>query len=154
AAARSAPPASQTRISPNRAAAASAPAATGPADPGPSAPAPGGPQGGSSGGSVHPAGDPGARADYAARLNAILARAKRYPPAARSRRQEGRGLLWFEVDAGGRVVNAALRQSTGHDLLDAEILDLLRRAGPLPPIPPEAGRARMEFTVPVDFRLR
>jgi protein TonB len=134
-----------------------------PADPAHAAPAGSGraavaaaaPQaGGGLGDAAAAGGDPGARRDYAARVAAILARAKRYPEAARARRQQGEGQLAFTLDAGGRVVTAALRRGTGHDLLDAEILALLRRAEPFPPIPPETGRRTMDFVVPVDFALR
>lgn len=99
-------------------------------------------------------GNPGARRDYMAKLAAILARHKRYPRRAQSRRQEGTGQLYFVVDSGGRIVKSSLRRSSGHRLLDKEILDILGRVGRLPPIPDDLGVANLEIVVPIQFSLR
>lgn len=99
-------------------------------------------------------GSPGARQDFEALVAATLARHRQYPRAARLRRQQGTGVLAFVMDASGRVLDAELRRSAGHAALDAEILDLVRRAEPLPQIPPALGLARMEFVVPIAFALR
>ena len=99
-------------------------------------------------------GDPGARRDYVQRIAAILAREKRYPRRARIRRQEGTGHLRFTLGSSGRVVSHSIARSTGHATLDDEIAALLRRAAPLPPIPPELGRGPLEIIVPIRFQLR
>lgn len=99
-------------------------------------------------------GNPGAKRDYMTRLAAILARHKRYPRRAQSRRQEGVGHLYFVVEANGAVGAMRLTKSTGHRLLDDEILDILGRIGRLPPIPDDVGVARLEIVVPVNFDLR
>jgi len=117
-------------------------------------------QGGSAQGSTRGGGDgtdgggsPGARADFAALVAARLARAKQYPDAAQARRMQGTGVVWFRIDAGGRVTAARLDQSTGHALLDEAIMRTLRRAS-LPAIPATLGLSRMEFSVPIAFSLR
>ncbi|MEM6355025.1 MAG: TonB family protein [Pseudomonadota bacterium] len=99
-------------------------------------------------------GNPGAKRDYMSELAAILARHKRYPRRAQSRRQEGVGHLYFVVDASGAVGAMRLTKSTGHRLLDEEILAILGRVGRLPPIPEDVGVARLEIVVPVNFDLR
>ncbi|MEL6311028.1 MAG: energy transducer TonB, partial [Pseudomonadota bacterium] len=99
-------------------------------------------------------GDPGAKRDYMSRLAAILTRHKRYPRRAQSRRQEGVGHLFFVVEASGSVATIRLTKSTGHRLLDEEILAILGRVGRLPPIPDDVGVARLEIVVPVNFNLR
>lgn len=99
-------------------------------------------------------GDPGARADYAARIAAWLARNQYYPRAAQRLRAEGVGVVWFRMDASGRVTAQRVVASTGRPMLDEAIEETLRRAQPLPPIPPELGMKRIEFSVPVRFRLR
>ncbi|MEO0993448.1 MAG: TonB family protein [Pseudomonadota bacterium] len=99
-------------------------------------------------------GDPGAKRDYMSRLAAILARHKRYPRRAQSRRQEGTGHLFFVVEQSGRISRRELRRSSGHSLLDDEILAILSRVGSFPPIPDEVGLARLEIVVPINFDLR
>ena len=98
--------------------------------------------------------DPGAKRDFMARIAALLQRQRRYPRRARSRRQEGVGELLFVMAADGRVVQAELAGSSGHRLLDQEILAMLERAKPLPPFPSEIGVARLTLRVPVAFQLR
>ncbi|MEM8790177.1 MAG: energy transducer TonB [Pseudomonadota bacterium] len=98
-------------------------------------------------------GNPGARRDYQAEVSAILARNKRYPRRAQSRRQEGIGQLHFVVLADGTIVTSSLRKSSGHRLLDNEILEILSRVGSLPPFPDDIGVAQLEFVVPIHFQL-
>jgi len=131
--------------------------AGGPAD----APAPAGaaaaagpPSSGDGGESGAGAGGAAAKADYVDALRAWIARHKRYPRAAVRRRLEGEGLLRVRFAADGRVLDFELRRSAGHAVLDAEILEMIRRASPLPPIPRELGVGGMEIVLPVRFRLR
>lgn len=99
-------------------------------------------------------GNPAASADFSSQIAAILARHKRYPRRARSRRMEGTGALRFILDSTGDVRGARIASSTGHAIPDEELLALLERAAPLPPIPPQIGVAQMEFVVPIEFHLR
>ncbi|MEM9148672.1 MAG: TonB family protein [Pseudomonadota bacterium] len=99
-------------------------------------------------------GNPGAKRDYMSRLAAILSRHKRYPSRAQSRRQEGTGRLYFVVEQNGRVSAMRLQKSSGHRLLDDEILAILGRVGTFPPIPEDVGVARLEVVVPINFNLR
>ncbi|MFN4090921.1 MAG: energy transducer TonB, partial [Alphaproteobacteria bacterium] len=88
-----------------------------------------------------------------ARLRAWLERHKEYPHRARVRRQQGTALLHFVVDANGRVLSHRIDRTSGYDLLDEAVEDMIARAQPLPPPPPDMGR-RLEITVPVQFVLR
>ena len=99
-------------------------------------------------------GAPGATADYAAQLQAWLERHKEYPRRARQRRQEGVALLYFAIDRSGRVLQVRLQQTTGHDLLDREVLAMVRRAEPLPPMPESMAQQQLELIIPVEFFLR
>jgi protein TonB len=89
-----------------------------------------------------------------AEVAAWLARHKDYPRNARRRRQEGTGVLTFVMDRDGRVLEARLARSSGHDALDSAILEMISRAEPLPRIPQGMGAARLELSVPVSFELR
>lgn len=98
-------------------------------------------------------GNPGASADYMAQLRAWLEKHKRYPRRARTRRQEGTAVLRFVVDREGRVLEYEIRESSGHDILDREVTAMIERAQPLPGMPDDMGRGRLELVVPVQFRL-
>jgi protein TonB len=95
-----------------------------------------------------------ARQDYLTALQAWIAGRQRYPALALRRGHEGRGLLRVRIDAGGRLLDASLQRSTGHDALDAEMLAMIRRAAPLPPIPAALRVPALEVVVPVSFALR
>lgn len=83
-----------------------------------------------------------------------LQRAKRYPDSARSRGEQGVAMATFTMDRAGRVLAASLVRSSGSPTLDEEAVALIRRAGPLPPMPAEMPGATVTLTVPVTFALR
>lgn len=124
----------------------SRPAADAPGALSPSAPSPGGPAGAPT---AAPAMD-----SYYARLAAWLERHKHYPRQAQRRRQEGVVKLRFVMDRQGQVLTAQVLHSSGYSALDEAARDMLRRAEPLPPLPPELTQARLEIVVPVAFDLR
>ncbi|KAF0225434.1 MAG: hypothetical protein FD176_485 [Rhodospirillaceae bacterium] len=87
-------------------------------------------------------------------LLAHLEKHKRYPRAAQLRRQQGVSHVAFTIDRQGKVLVQRLHQGSGHDSLDQETLDLLQRAQPLPPPPPEISGERIDLLVPVQFFLK
>ncbi len=93
-------------------------------------------------------------ATYEQILLAHLERNKRYPRAARTNRQQGLAYVRFRMNRQGRVLSAELARSSGHDLLDEEVIALVRRAQPLPPPPPSIAGEVIDLTVPVEFYLR
>lgn len=99
-------------------------------------------------------GMPGVSTDFAALLQAWLAKHKEYPRSAQLRRQQGTALLYFVMDRTGRVLDYRLEKSSGYPLLDREVVAMIERAQPLPPIPDELGQDRLELVVPVQFLLR
>lgn len=107
-----------------------------------------------SGNSTAGGGLPGASQDYAATLLAWLERHKQYPRRARLRRQEGMALLYFVVDRRGTVIEYRLERSSGQPALDEEVLGMIERAQPLPPMPEDMDREHLELIVPVEFFLR
>jgi len=97
---------------------------------------------------------PGSSRDYAATVLAWLERHKEYPRRARLRRQEGTAMLYFVVDRSGAVLEYRLQSSSSHRALDEEVLAMIERAQPLPPMPEDMERERLELIVPVEFFLR
>lgn len=99
-------------------------------------------------------GRPGVSVDYASILQAWLEDHKEYPRRARTRRQEGVVMLYFVMDRAGHVLEYRIDRSSGYDLLDREVEQMIRRAQPLPPLPADMTQARLELVVPVQFQLR
>jgi periplasmic protein TonB len=91
---------------------------------------------------------------WKARLLTHLDRHKRYPDAARARREEGTALLSFGMDRGGHVLGYFIARSSGHADLDDEVLAMIQRASPLPPAPPELVDSVVQLVVPVRFSAR
>lgn len=100
-----------------------------------------------------PVPSPEAAAGYRALLSSWLETHKRYPDAARQRGEEGRAVLRFAVDRGGRVLDYAVISSSGYPDLDQSIEDMMRGAT-LPPFPAGMPQPRMEVSVTIRFSLR
>ena len=101
-----------------------------------------------------PASSPELIAAYRYSLLAHLERHRQYPYGARLRREEGIAAVRFTVDRGGRLLALAISTGSGHAALDDEALATLRRAEPLPPLPPEITAAQLEFVLPLRFNLK
>ena len=95
-----------------------------------------------------------ATTSWQVRLQAHLARFKKYPPEAQMRHQEGTPVLRFTMTRDGRVLSYGLASSSGHELLDLEAVSLMQRAQPLPPLPPELSQATIQLAVPLRFQIR
>jgi protein TonB len=95
-----------------------------------------------------------ALASYGSLLNTHLQHFKQYPASARAAGERGTSILSFTVSRGGQVLSSHLARSSGHPALDAETLDLVRRAQPLPAFPPDIKQASKSFTMAIPFSLR
>jgi protein TonB len=100
-----------------------------------------------------PAGTGVAAPSFQELLMAHLERHKRYPAAARRQMQQGVVQVAFTMDRGGHVQAVRLARSSGYSILDDEALAVLRRADPLPALPPDRG-ASADFVVPISFSLQ
>jgi periplasmic protein TonB len=89
---------------------------------------------------------------YLALLSAWLESHKRYPDAARQRGEEGRAVLRFTVERGGRVIDFAVARSSGYLDLDASIEDMMRGAV-LPSFPAGMTQPRIDVSVTIRFSL-
>ncbi|HET6161017.1 MAG TPA: energy transducer TonB [Dongiaceae bacterium] len=61
--------------------------------------------------------------------------------SARRAHAEGTALLRFRMDRSGKVLSYARARSAGFDMLDEEVLAMIRRAQPLPALSPVALKA-------------
>jgi protein TonB len=92
-----------------------------------------------------------AESNYRGIVAARLARNKHFPPDARRNGHEGRAVVSFAIDGGGRVTSVALVRGTGIATLDREAQAMVHRSSPFPAPP---SRQQMRFTVPVNFDIR
>ncbi len=87
-------------------------------------------------------------------LHLHLNKHKRYPGEARSRRVQGVVTVTFAIDDKGRVLSKKITKGSGSPLLDAEALEMLSRANPLP-APPEMAQAGVhKLSLPIQFNIR
>ena len=63
-------------------------------------------------------------------------------------------LLEFAIDRSGAVTRHRIVASAGHAALDGAVERMLRRAAPLPAMPPELPGPGLELRIPVVFDLR
>ncbi|KPF43411.1 energy transducer TonB [Rhizobium sp. AAP43] len=90
-------------------------------------------------------------AKWQSRLASHLERRKKYPPEARRNREEGTVYVRFKIDDSGNVLTVSLSRSSGSTALDNAVLDMVRRASPVPA--PPAG-VNKTITTPVRFNIR
>lgn len=89
-------------------------------------------------------------AKWQARLSAYLQRRKRYPRDSERNKEEGTVYARFQIDANGNVLSVNISRSSGFANLDQAIVELIRKASPVPAPPPEANRT---ITAPFRFQL-
>ncbi|MBR0557775.1 energy transducer TonB [Ciceribacter sp. L1K23] len=90
-------------------------------------------------------------AKWQSRLMSHLERRKRYPSEARKKKEEGTAYVRFTIDTSGNVLSVSLSRSSGYPSLDQAVVDMVRRASPVPAPPPGANRT---IVAPVRFNLR
>jgi protein TonB len=88
------------------------------------------------------------------RIVILLERHKRYPTAAQGRHEQGTAQLAFSIDRHGRLTSSKILRSSGSTVLDNETLELVRRAQPFPPPPPELPGGEINLSVPIKFNIR
>lgn len=83
-----------------------------------------------------------------------LGRHRRYPEAARKAGHQGSVQVHFTIDRAGQVLSARIVEASQSKHLDAEALDMLRRASPLPGLPDEIHGDVMELVIPIQFAIK
>lgn len=81
-----------------------------------------------------------------------IARYRHYPDQARHDRVQGTVQLVFAMRRDGMVTNVWVKGSSGHANLDAAAVDTVRKAQPLPKIPPDMPD-QLNIAIPVGFDL-
>lgn len=87
-------------------------------------------------------------------LHVHLSKHKRYPGEARSRRIEGVVTVAFTIDHTGAVIERRIVEGSGSPLLDAEAIEMLGRASPLPAPPGDPQSGPLNLSLPIQFNIR
>ena len=82
-----------------------------------------------------------------------LNRHKRYPASARMQNMQGIVHVRFAMDRSGQLTASQVVRSSGFPLLDEEVIELLKRASPLPRPPTALPGELLELIVPVKFQF-
>lgn len=90
---------------------------------------------------------------WTSKISVLLERNKRYPEAARARKERGVVLVSFSIDREGRLLGGEIKRSSGSSILDREALGMLNRAQPFPPVPEGVSGSKISLTVPIRFDL-
>ena len=76
---------------------------------------------------------------------------QRYPRQAVDQKLEGTVKVQVTVAKTGSIIGFTINRSSGHEVLDAEVLSLLNRLNPLPPLP--EGNDTYIFKIPLRFQM-
>lgn len=93
------------------------------------------------------------KAGYFAQVRAAIERRKQYPPAARSRRKEGKVVLKFTIGTDGSLSGLSVVKGSRFSSLDKAALAAIRAAAPFPIPPADHFTGPLELTVPMVFEL-
>jgi protein TonB len=94
-----------------------------------------------------------ARSRYGNSLWGAISKYKKYPKIAAMRNWQGEAVVELELDGNGKLKSKKIIQSSGHEVLDKQALEMVEKALPFP-APPEALRGNnFTITVPVPFKL-
>lgn len=82
-----------------------------------------------------------------------IAEHRRYPAEARERRRQGTATVRFGIDRQGKLVVSELRSTSGHDSLDREALETLKRVKSFPAPPKALAGETFDFQMPIKFSV-
>lgn len=92
--------------------------------------------------------------NYESVLSLWFNRHKIYPYSAKVLELQGIALLYVTLKADGTVVDFAISQSAGHELLDRAVIDMVLASNPAPPFPPGyTNEKQRSFQIPIRFEL-
>ena len=97
--------------------------------------------------------DAGTREQYRLALIMAARRYKRYPAIAMEKGWQGRVEVRMVIGANGMIASASIKSSSGHEVLDNQALDMLKKGKTTVPIPVSLRGREFDIDVPVIFNL-
>ncbi len=98
--------------------------------------------------------DAGSVEQFRRALIDAAARYKRYPVQALERGWQGRVEIRLVIGPTGIIQGSAVKASSGHEILDNQALDMVKRAKPLAPVPAALRGREFSVDIPVIFDLQ
>jgi len=93
-------------------------------------------------------------ARYEQLISSWIDKFKVYPAQARSDGIQGKGIVRIRIDRKGNVRFVTLDQSTGSEMLDRAVMEMIHDANPLPPVPEDYKSGDLfEFKIPISFKM-
>jgi periplasmic protein TonB len=96
----------------------------------------------------------GSLAQYRLALIGAAKRLKHYPPQAIDRGLEGRVNVRLVIGADGGSAAVTVRRSSGHEVLDRQAVETMRRAAVATPIPPALKDREIVVEIPLLYELK
>ena len=90
---------------------------------------------------------------YGQAISKALARYKEYPPVAQMQGWQGAVTMRLRVAPSGRLIDAEVHASSGHEALDRQALAMAAKPERFPPPPEGLRESEIAVLVPVIFRL-
>lgn len=97
--------------------------------------------------------DAGTLEQYRLALIMATRRYKRYPAIALEKGWQGRVEIHMVIGANGVIASASVKSGSGHDILDNQALDMLKKGNTTVPIPASLRGREFSIDVPVIFNL-
>ncbi len=97
--------------------------------------------------------DSGTLEQYRLALIVATRRYKRYPAIAMEKGWQGRVEVRMEIGANGMLASASIKRSSGHEILDNQALDMLKKGKTTVQIPTSLRGREFSVDVPVIFDL-
>ncbi len=97
--------------------------------------------------------DAGTLEQYRLALIIATRRYKRYPAIAMEKGWQGKVVVRLVIGANGMLAGTSITTSSGHDILDNQAMDMLRKGKPTVQIPANLRGREFSIDVPVIFNL-
>ena len=97
--------------------------------------------------------DKGTLEQYRLALIVATGRYKRYPAIAMEKGWQGRVEVHMEIGANGMLASASIKASSGHEILDSQAMDMLKKGKTTVQIPASLRGRAFSVDVPVIFNL-
>ncbi len=74
-----------------------------------------------------------------------------YPKEAKEKGIVGSGIIFVKIDRSGKIIASRLKNSTGSKILDDSLIEMVRNANPVIPVPQDYHRNRDSFSYEIKF---
>mgnify|MGYP006083424795 CR=1 FL=1 len=91
---------------------------------------------------------------YSAILAKAIAKQKKYPRIAQMRGWQGEIIIDLEIDGQGNLIKSRIKKSSEFKILDAEGMNMIKRASPFPKPPKKLESRIFNVIVPISFKLQ